>query len=184
MKNGVRGVHSGNKKRSIAYFMRVTQFRNLFLPFKNLSSPVSPNPPGNNRISLGHIFFNQRHPFCNNVRSKHRFLLIENVKILKYLNYYFFLQIKEKLVPRLRDKSPTIIVLSKLFGFELVDIDPTLRISNNELRTDILSRFPTNDILSHIIFRARNYYKEKTDTTRMEFHCVLGKILWSDTIKR
>lgn len=55
----------GNKKQSIAYFMRVTQFRNLFLPFKNVPSPVSPNPPGNNKISLGHIFFNQRHSFCN-----------------------------------------------------------------------------------------------------------------------
>lgn len=51
-----RDPYSGNKKRSIGYFMRVTQFRNLFLPFKNVPSPVSPNPPGNNKISLGHIF--------------------------------------------------------------------------------------------------------------------------------
>lgn len=38
--NGIRGVHIVEIK-SIGYFMRMTQFRNLFLPFKNVPSPVA-----------------------------------------------------------------------------------------------------------------------------------------------
>lgn len=106
----------GNKKQSIAYFMRVTQFRNLFLPFKNVPSPVSPNPPGNNKISLGHIFFNQRHSFCN---ESSQFLLIhnENVKILIHqISQSLFFANKRNYLSILCTQNCFTTIISKLFG--------------------------------------------------------------------